>query len=121
MSKFKSFPAIVSSINSKADRSWKITLSTQELTPLEAAELTTFLQKFCFVAIKENDFQPNEVAYMEGMNTDPDLNAKSMSERLRNVLWVYHKQNNKGFEKFKDYYEHEMNSIIDHFKSKLEP
>lgn len=46
---------------------------------------------------------------------------KSQSQRIYNVLFVNWKENQEGYEKFKDYYQFKTEKIIQHFKSKLAP
>jgi hypothetical protein len=49
--------------------------------------------------------------------TDIELEGKTLSQRLRNVLYVYAKQEGKEFNQF---YASEMERIIQHYKDKLE-
>jgi len=49
---------------------------------------------------------------------DIELEGKSQSQRLRNVLFVYHQQN-QTTDDFKAFYKHETERIIEHYKSKL--
>ncbi len=53
---------------------------------------------------------------------DLDLydNKKTQSQRLRSVLFLNWQKDNKGFSEFKEYYVMQMNTIIEHFKGKLE-
>jgi hypothetical protein len=50
-------------------------------------------------------------------NTEIEVEGKTLSQRLRNVLYVYNEQNQQ--EDFKEFYATEMNKIIEHYKSKL--
>jgi hypothetical protein len=50
-------------------------------------------------------------------NTEIEVEGKTLSQRLRNVLYVYNEQNQN--EDFKEFYATEMNKIIEHYKSKL--
>lgn len=51
-------------------------------------------------------------------NVDLEIEGKSKSQRLRNVLYVYNQQ--KGNKDFKEFYANEMERIIEHYKSKLD-
>jgi len=66
-------------------------------------------------------YKPNgvltQVEVDEIDNTDIELEGKTKSQRLRNVLFVYNKQNE--CKDFKDFYALEMERIIEHYKSKL--
>jgi hypothetical protein len=47
-------------------------------------------------------------------------NGKSLSQRLRGVLFVYWQQHETGFEEFNDFYSDYMEKRITNIKSKLE-
>jgi len=53
-------------------------------------------------------------------NTEIEVEGKSKSQRLRNTLFVYHSQLLPD-PSFNDFYASEMEKIIEHYKSKLEP
>lgn len=113
--------ATIESLRSRKDRTWSITLGTQELTPDEAVEIMKLNGKMCFTAFKIDPYTNQEKDIIDSLEGTPDLNAKSLSERLRNVLYVWYSQSPQGFKEFKDFYEHYMSKYIDNIKSKLEP
>lgn len=117
----KVIAATIDGLRSRKDRTWSVTLGTQELTPEDSAELMRISGKLCFVGFKIDPFTNAEEKVLESLEGSPDLNTKSLSERLRNVLYVWHQQSPQGFKEFKDFYEHYMNKYIDNIKSKLEP
>jgi uncharacterized protein YeaO (DUF488 family) len=108
----------IEAIRTRKDRTWAITLGTQELTPDKAAKVMSVNQKLTFIAIKEDAFTPGELETMDKASTDY-THPKTPSQRLRGVLYVAYYQDNKGFDNFAKYYEHEMERIIEHYKSKL--
>jgi hypothetical protein len=77
--------------------------------------------KLCFAGFKIDPFSKEEQDLIESLEGTPDLNSKSLSERLRNCLYVMWTQKPQGFKEFRDYYEHYMTKYIDNIKSKLEP
>lgn len=113
--------ATIDSLRSRKDRTWSITLGTQELTPDQAADIMQLNGKLCFVGFKVDPFTNQEQDIIESLEGSPDLNTKSLSERLRNILYVWWTQKPQGFKEFKDFYEHYMTKYIDNIKIKLEP
>jgi hypothetical protein len=113
--------ATIDTLRSRKDRTWGVTLGTQELTPEQATEVMKLANKLCFVSFKIDPFTNQEEQILASLEGEPDLNAKSLSERLRNVLYVKWTQTPQGFKEFKDFYEHYMNRYIDNIKNTLEP
>lgn len=110
----------IDSVRSRKDKTWSITLGTQELTPDESLEVMKLNGKLCFAGFKIDPFTTEESTLIDSLEGTPDLNAKSLSERLRNVLYVWWKQSPKGFKEFSSFYEHFMTQYIDNVKGKLE-
>lgn len=110
---------IVEGISTRKDKSFKITLGTQELTPSQAAELFDLSSQYCFTALKKEPFQKDEVDLMDSLKTDFE-SQKTPSQRLRGVLYINYEQNDEGFKDFASYYTHKMDTIINHFKNKLD-
>ena len=54
------------------------------------------------------------------LEVDYDDPKKTPSKRLRGVLYRNFEQDNKGYKNFEDYYRSQMETIIVHFKGKLE-
>lgn len=112
-------PAIVEGVSTRVDRTIKIVIGTQEATPY-AAELVMLNQKEVYVAIKEANFTAGEIDELDGLQSEfVDDTKKSPSRRLRSVLYRCWEHDSKGFEDSNQYYLHEMEKIIRHFKSKL--
>ena len=111
--------ATIDSLRSRKDKTWSITLGTQELTPQQGSEVMKLNGQLCAVAFKFSDFAPDEKELLESIN--PDLESKSFSKRLRDVLFVWFKQEPQGFKDFSAFYQHFMELYINNVKSKLEP
>jgi hypothetical protein len=75
----------VESIASRKDKTIKLTLATQELSPKDAANLFQLNQQFCYLAIKEEPFSKEEQDIVENLKADPDT-FKTPSQRLRGIL-----------------------------------
>lgn len=112
-------PAQIETITTRKDKTVKITLGTQELTPAQAAEIFQLNQKFCYTAIKEETFQADEVDAIESLKTDLE-SEKTPSQRLRAILYVNYQQKPEGYKDFTTYYQAKMERICEHYKSKLE-
>lgn len=107
--------------STKPVNTWIIKIHTQELTAEQKSEVSQLDNKLVFAAFKVNPFTNKESEIISALETDPDLEVKSLSERLRNVLFVWFKQNPQGFKSFSDFYQHFMGLYIDNIKGKLEP
>jgi isopentenyldiphosphate isomerase len=112
-------PAQIESIASRKDKTVRITLGTQELSPAQAAEIFQLNQKFCYTAIKEELFTTTEADEINALKTDLDT-EKTPSQRLRGILYVNYQQKAEGYKDFATYYQAKMEKICEHFKSKLD-
>lgn len=120
MSKQILFPAIVESVASRKDKTLSIKIGSNELSPDKAAMIMSMNQEAIYVYLKANEIQDNETDMVDGLEAELYDNKKSQSKRLRAVLFLNWKQENKGFKDFKDYYKNETEKIIEHFKGKLD-
>jgi hypothetical protein len=111
--------ATIDTLRSRKDKTWSITIGTQELTPQQASEVMKLNGQLCSVAFKFSDFAPDETELLESIN--PDLETKSYSKRLRNSLYVWFSQDSQGFKDFPSFYAHFMELYVNNVKSKLEP
>lgn len=112
-------PATIESIRTRKDRTISVTIGTQELTPDKGAELMRLSGKLGYIAIKEADFQPEEVDALEEVGEELQKSGKTRSQRLRSVLFILYNQDSKGFQNFQDYYANQMETLITHLKSKI--
>lgn len=114
------FAGYVENITSRKDKTWKITIGTNELTPEKAVGVLALQNAFGFIAFKEQEFRHDEETALDEIDLDLGGGGKSPSQRLRNVFFVLFKANNKGFKTFKDYYANAMEGVIDFYKGKIE-
>ena len=99
-----------------SDGGMKIVVNTQELQAEDKAELMNLHNKlghfvFSITGIKEEDI-PNEPVEFEGQ--------KTLSERLRNVLFRLHEKQGGKPEDFEAYRARVMERLINTYKSKLD-
>ena len=112
-------PAILDTFASLKDKTIKIVFYANELTPEQLVEVAKNSQQFGYLAFKNEAFKPKEIDTFKDLKTEYSDNTKSPSKRLRNVLFVNFQQEPNGFKSFEEFYNHKMNEIIEHYKSKL--
>ena len=112
-------PAQIEGLTSRKDKTIKVTFGTQEMSPNDAAQVFQLNQRFCYIAIKEEPFQQDELDNIDSIKTDLEIN-KTPSQRLRGILYVSYQQDNEGFKDFMIYYVSKMDKLCEHFKSKLD-
>lgn len=121
MSELIFLPVIIEGIGTRADRTLKITLGTQELTPADAGQLFSLHQSAAYVMIKEEMFNSAERDLLEKIEADKtEYNGKSPSQRLRSVLYRVYETDPQSFNDFTRYYEYQMERLITHFKNKID-
>ncbi|HEY9885924.1 MAG TPA: hypothetical protein V6C96_01560 [Vampirovibrionales bacterium] len=113
-------PTTLESYRSLKDKTIKLTFETGELTPENLVGIASAVQKFGYLAFKEDKFKENEKKMLEDLESGYDDNKKTKSQRLRNVFYIMWQQDPKGYKDFNLYYEFKMEEIIAHYKSKLE-
>lgn len=111
--------AQIEGIASRKDKTIKLTLGTQEMSPNDAAQLFNLNQKLCYVAIKEEHFTQEEETLIADLKTDFE-NIKSPSQRFRAILYVNFTQRPDGYKDFQSYYLAKMDALCEHFKNKLD-
>ena len=113
-------PSILESFASLKDGTIKVVFHTNELTPEQLTGIAFNIQKFGYLAFKEDKFKQREKDVLEQLESEYQDTGKSKAQRLRAVLYVNFEQDNKGYEIFDDYYNHKMEKLIEYFKNKLE-
>jgi len=112
-------PAQIEGLASRKDKTIKVTFGTQELSPADAAQVFQLNQKFCYIAIKEESFQQDELDNLDSVKADLETN-KTPSQRLRGILYINYQQDDEGYKDFMTYYISKMDKLCEHFKSKLD-
>jgi hypothetical protein len=114
-------PAQIEGVATRSDKTLKVTIGTQELPPSDAGRLFGMNQRLCYIAIKEEAFEKDDVTLMEGLNvSSEDTKNRTPSQRLRGILFVLFKEDSKGHESFDSFYAQQMEKLIQHFKDKLD-
>jgi hypothetical protein len=112
--------AILSSYQSLKDKTLKLVFETNEPTPEQIVEVARLSQSFGFLAFKKDDFKQDEKETLEGLESDYEDKGKSKSQRLRGVMYRSFERKNEGFNTFSEYYASKMETLINHFKAKLD-
>lgn len=103
------------------DKSISLRFITGEKTSHDVFNFDSLLDSFGYLYFKpQSQLTKNEITELDSLDTDLFDNPKTKSQRLRNTLYRNWEQENKKYDKFKDYYDQEMEIIITHFKNKLD-
>lgn len=112
-------PVYVENITTRKDKTVKLTLGSQELSPAVAGQIFHLLNTLSVAYISPKTISQNEIDQVDAL--DPEFEGKTQSQRIRNVLYKLFEQDNEGFKTFDDYYRNKTEKYIDHLKSKIEP
>lgn len=110
--------AIVENITTRKDRSLKVVIGTQEVSPAEAGQLFQYMHQLVTVYVCPAAIDNRELEQIDRL--EPELNNKTQSQRIRAVLYLLHQQANEGFKTFDEYYKAKTEMYIEHLKSKLQ-
>ena len=113
-------PAIFDGQRSMKDKSLKLTFSTQEISPAQFLEIGNSLNTFGYLAFKTEPFTDTEKESIEALKADFEDTGKTPAQRLRGVLYRNWEKKDEGYKTFFDYYNSKMETLIEHFKQKLD-
>ena len=113
-------PSILESYRSLKDKTLKINFETNELNSQELLGIVENLGCYGYLAFKKEPFNEKERQQIESIETNLEDSVKTPSQRLRAVLYRNYERDAQGFKSFATYYEHNMEVILNHFKSKLQ-
>ena len=117
MSDIITLPVNVAKVETRRDRSFKITVeSLTELDPLEATILFSMANKTGYMAFSESAVKKEA---FEGLpEIEPEVGQKSPATRLRGVLFLLWEKTGKHGD-FEIYYKVAIERLIDNVKEKL--
>lgn len=110
---------IIEGISTRKDKTIRLTIGSQELSPSEAAEVFQLNQQFCYFGIKAEPFVKVEQDLIDNLKTDFE-NIKTPSQRLRSILYVNFQKDPEGYKDFSTYYQKKMDEVCTHYKNKLD-
>jgi len=112
-------PVIVTSIRTRVDGSLSVTVETNELSSSNAGELFSTRGKPSMMYLSPKDvISQKEIDQVNAI--DAEIQGKTPSKRLRDVLYVLYTQQPDGYQDFELFYKFKMNQITEHLKSKLQ-
>jgi hypothetical protein len=111
---------ILTSYRPRADSSFSLSININIPTKEQKITIDELFQQEVVVYLREGSNVTKEETDIID-NVDIDLGStKTPSQRLRNTLYRNWEQKNNGFLIFREYYSHEMEKLIDHYKKKLD-
>jgi len=117
MSRPVQIPAILDVLRTLSDGSIKITFATREMRPEDAAVVLGYRNTEGWLLFKPAPFEDADI--IDVPETVPEFaDQKTLSQRLRNVLFRYWEYKGKG-ETFPAFRESEMEKIINSYKEQL--
>lgn len=109
-------PAAIQSFRTLVDGGNKLDVITQELPPEEAVKLLALKGKVGWFVFSEQEVQTEDIP---DIKLDNDIEEKSPSVRLRNVLYKIWELNTDQKTEFNDFYKSKMEQIITQVKEKI--
>lgn len=108
-------PSMIEKVVTLPDRSLRLWVATQEIPPSEEAKIfrlrnTLGWFAFSITEVKDDDVPVDPIEFP---------GQKSLSERLRNVLFVLHEKQGGKPEDFEAYRHKIMESLIRNYKAKI--
>jgi len=102
------------------DGTLKLSFETQELTPEKMADIHYSLNKVGWLAFAPDPFTTKEINDLDSIKVEYEDGGKPPGQRLRAVLYRLWEQTPEGYKVFNDYYIAKMETLIIHFKGKLD-
>lgn len=118
MNKFINFPCIVEGVSSRKDRTLKIILGSQEMSPDSSAVLLSLANQSGHCYLSPNALQEADLVIPK----DEDMpQTKTPSQRLRARMFVYFTQHlQKPKEEFKAWYDQQLDKIGDGYLERMQ-
>ena len=108
----------IEGIASRKDKTIRITIGTQELTPEKAGQLMQMQNDFVYIAIKKDEFKQEEMEILESVNelNEDFAEKKSQSKRIKSCLYKIWVTKNFGYPDFNNFYQHMTERYIERLK-----
>lgn len=115
------FNGTVDRVSTMSDGTLRIYVGTQEMPYSKMAQLFSFDKQAGYFLISKKEITNNEVKVVEDASKGATpKKGKSPSQRLRNTLYkLWEKEAPEDLE-FQEYYEAKIETIINHYKTKLD-
>lgn len=115
-------PCAIESVATRRDKTLKVVIGTQELSPKVAAELfNQWTAGVGIMAFKGESFTFDDKQLIDSIKIDSDeFNNKTPSQRLRATLFVLFEKNNDGYKDFNSYYISMMEKFCNMVKKRID-
>ena len=124
------FEGGIDKVSTLADGSLRIYIGTPELSNETMVKVFSLIKKPGYVLVSTNSISQDQIDAVEKATANTEFNEKTVSQRLRSVmfkLWekTHPKQLNGDsgemeYVDFELFYRRQMNTIIEHYKTKLD-
>jgi hypothetical protein len=109
---------VLENISTRNDGSIKIVIATQEMGSDDAGRLFTLRNTYLKFLLSDDNISKLEEGLIEAERLHDERKIKSPSQKLRSVLFLFHKQSGNRTD-FQQWYESEMTKIIESYKDQL--
>ena len=110
------FSAQIEKCKANKDRTIDVTISTQELTPEDTANIFGYFEKQVWVAIAETPLTKSDLNVPEKL---VEKGQKTPSQRLRSRMFAYFAETYGDKQNFEQFYENALEEIGQKYLSKL--
>lgn len=120
--KLLTIPCAIESVATRKDKTIRVVIGTQELSPAQMTELMSqWVGGIGVMAFKGEQFNYNDEEMLNSLKIDAaELGGKTPSQRLRSSLYVLFEHNNEGHQDFNSYYQSMMERFIDMVKKRID-
>ena len=120
--KLLTIPCAIESVATRKDKTIRVVIGTQELSPAQMTELMSqWVGGIGVMAFKGEQFNYNDEEMLNAIKIDAaELGGKTPSQRLRSSLYVLFEHNNEGHQDFNSYYQSMMERFIDMVKKRID-
>ena len=113
-------PAELITYGKLRDRGFKLVFETGELSPEQVANIHYGSSKVGWLAFSPDPFATHELEEIDKLKVEFNDTGKPPSQRLRATLYRLFEQKPEGYKTFNDFYGAKMETLIEHFKAKLD-
>ena len=124
------FEGGIDKVSTLADGSLRIYIGTPELSNETMVKVFSLIKKPGYVLVSTNSISQDQIDAVEKATANKEFNEKTVSQRLRSVMFkLWEKTQPKQLNgdsgemeylDFELFYRRQMNTIIEHYKTKLD-
>jgi hypothetical protein len=112
-------PAILTRYAPLKDKSWSVSLNLNEPNAEQKVLIDRLFQQPVYVLIKEGQITKEETSLIDSLEAQ-EHKIKTKSQRLRNTMYRVWEAKFKDKMTDKEFYDSEMEKVINHYKNKLD-